>query len=222
VICRFDFHLYSYTLVEQLAYSMGHRWNLGFIPYGNTWRRGRKIIHSETHAIAATTHRPVLLCGARQFVCDLLAAEKTRPADKLSEASKKVLPQLVRRSFAFTAVRMIYGIKVCDPIAEARYVDVPEKVLHALNEGATPGRFLVDYIPICTFVYRLQYTARIHQLIIDVQCDTFPIGSPGLTFSDLPENRLHYASKCAMILWPLLKHRWYYSLSLLDIVALQL
>lgn len=134
---------------------MDHGWNLGFIPYGNLWRLGRKIIHSETNAIAAMVHRPVLLCGARQFICDLLAAESARPADKLSETSKNVLPHLIRRSFAFTAVRMIYGIKVRDPIAEARYVDVPEKVLHALNEGATPGRFLVDYIPICTSVYRL-------------------------------------------------------------------
>lgn len=129
---------------------MDLEWILTFIPYGLTWRRGRKILHSQAHVHAAKTYESIQLRGARRLVCDLLAAEATRGADKLSEAAKTILPHVVRRNFAFTAVNMIYGINVRDPTTEARYVDLPEAVLYASSEGASPGRFLVDLIPLCT------------------------------------------------------------------------
>lgn len=92
-------------------------------------------------------YAPVQLGMARRFVHDLLASETSRPVDKLSEPAKAVLPHMVRSNFGMTAVRMIYGIDVRDPVAEAEYVGVPERVLHFLNECATPGRFLVDFFP---------------------------------------------------------------------------
>jgi hypothetical protein len=128
---------------------MGLDWVLSFTPYGNTWRRYRKLMHSQTHSGAAVNYRPIQLRGARRFVRDLLVAEKTRPADKLSEAAMAALPHMIRINFGLTSVHMIYGIDVRDPAMEERYVGVPEAVLHALSESATPGRFLVDQIPLC-------------------------------------------------------------------------
>lgn len=139
---------YTHLLVNRMD---NRSWNIGFLPYGSHWRLGRKIIHSQTHAIAAARYQPIQLRGARRFIGDLLAAEPLRPHDKLSEAAKSILPRLIRRNFTFTTVHMIYGIDVRDPIAEARYVDVPEKVLHIINKGLTPGRFLVDFLPLCAF-----------------------------------------------------------------------
>jgi hypothetical protein len=97
-------------------------------------------------------YAPIQLRMARHFVSDLLASEMSRPKDKLSKPAKAVLPYMVRRNFGMTAVRIIYGIDVRDPVAEAEYVGIPERVLHDLNECATPGRFLVDFFPCSQFV----------------------------------------------------------------------
>lgn len=166
---------------------MDHIWNFAFVPYGSTWKLGRKMLHSQMHSAAAAKYQHIQLYGACRFVCDLLAAESNRPADKLSDAAKSVLPQLVRRNFAFTAVHMIYGIDVRDPVAEARYVDVPEKLLHLVSEGAVPGRFWVDFIPIRMFANN--YDTPLVELISASQCNMFPHGSRELTSSDLPSSQ---------------------------------
>jgi hypothetical protein len=127
---------------------MGFTWILAFMPYGDQWRQGRKLLHAHVHAGAAVNYEPIQLLSARRFVRDLLVSEKTRPADKLSDSAKAVLPRMVRANFALNAVRMIYGIDVRDSEAEARYVDVPEGVIRMGNEAGIPGRFLVDFFPI--------------------------------------------------------------------------
>jgi hypothetical protein len=97
--------------------------------------------------MASLEYAPIQLRMAKRFVRDLLASEASRPENKLSEAAKAVLPNMVRTNFGMTAVRIIYGIDIRDAVAEAEYVDVPERVLFALTECGTPGRFLVDFFP---------------------------------------------------------------------------
>jgi cytochrome P450 len=126
-------------------------WILTVIPYGDYWRRSRKLMHSQTHAKAAEHYRPNQIRGARRFVGDLLAVEPNRPADKLSDAAKAVLPRMVRYNFAYTALDMIYGIDVQDNAAEARYVEAAERTLHNFSQGTSPGQFAVDYIPLCKY-----------------------------------------------------------------------
>jgi hypothetical protein len=92
-------------------------------------------------------YAPVQLGMARRFIRDLLASEMARPVDRLSQPAKAVLPHMIRSNFGMTAVRMLYGIDVRDPVAEAVYVGIPERVLHILSECGTPGRFLVDFFP---------------------------------------------------------------------------
>lgn len=126
---------------------MGFNWLLSVMPYGNRWRLGRKLLHAHAHAGAAVDYAPIQAQLAKRFVRDLLASEMSRPTDRLSDVAKAVLPHMVRTNFGITAVRMIYGIDVRDPVAEARFVDVPEAVLRAVTEAGTPGRFLVDFFP---------------------------------------------------------------------------
>jgi hypothetical protein len=124
-------------------------WIIATHPYGDRWRHGRKLLHAHAHAGAALKYEAIQLRSARRFVRDLLASEVSSPTDKLSEEAKAVLPQLVRANFALNAVRVICGIDVRDPVKDAHYVDVPETVLSMGNEAGIPGRFFVDFLPIC-------------------------------------------------------------------------
>jgi cytochrome P450 len=127
---------------------MDLKWLLPVTPYGEYWRRSRKLMHSQTHAKAAESYRPHQMRGARRLVKDLLAAEPNRPTDKLSDAAKAVLPHMVRYNFAHTALDMIYGIDVRDKAMEARFVEPAETTLHYFSQGTSPGQFLVDFIPL--------------------------------------------------------------------------
>jgi hypothetical protein len=124
-------------------------WLLAFMPYGDNWRRSRKLLHAHIHAGAATVHQPVQLSSARRFICDLLASETSRPVDRLSHAAKAVLPWMIRSNFGLTAIRMTYGIDVRDPPSVTKFTETPEGVLKAINEAGVPGKFLVDFFPWC-------------------------------------------------------------------------
>jgi hypothetical protein len=127
---------------------MGVGWGLLLVPYGDHWRRGRKIMHSQTNMKAAEGYRHVQVRNARRFVGDLLASENQRPADRLSDTSKAVLPHMVRYNFAYTTLDMVYGIDVRTSEMEADYVEPAERLLHRFSQGCSPGQFVVDYIPL--------------------------------------------------------------------------
>lgn len=127
---------------------MDFDWLLSAMPYGDRWRLGRKLLHAQANVGAAVDYGPIQLQGARRFVRDLLSAETSRPADKVSDAANAVLPRMIRTNVGTTAVRMIYGINVRDPVAEAKYVDVPETIISTIGEAGKPGRFLVDLFPL--------------------------------------------------------------------------
>jgi hypothetical protein len=124
-------------------------WSMAVMPYGNYWRRNRKLFHAHTHAGAAVAYQPAQMSSARRFVCDLLDSESSQPADRLGKSAKANLPRLVRTNFGLTALRMIYGIDVGDPKSVSNYINTSEGVLHAINEAGVPGRFLVDLFPWC-------------------------------------------------------------------------
>jgi hypothetical protein len=123
-------------------------WPLPFLPDGERWRQSRKLFYMHTHAVAAASYQPHQLRGARRFVYNLLAAEAMQPLDKLSNEAKAVLPRMVQTSLGLTAMEIVYGIQIRGADMRAKYLGVPEIVDHALSEAATPGRFLVDLIPI--------------------------------------------------------------------------
>jgi hypothetical protein len=57
------------------------------------------------------------------------------------------LPDLIRTSFGYTILKIVYGIDVGDE--ESEYISIPERVLELLNEVSQPGRYLVDLFPSC-------------------------------------------------------------------------
>jgi cytochrome P450 len=116
---------------------MDLRWPLSRLPYGERWRRSRKLLHAHVHQGVAHQYHSIQVDSARRFVREVLTIKPE------SEA----LPQAIRDSIGRTIIKIIYGIDVKD--AESEYISLPEKVIRYTIEGGTPGRFLVDSLPIC-------------------------------------------------------------------------
>jgi hypothetical protein len=106
------------------------------MPYGAKWRLGRKMLHPYLYSGAVAAYEPIQLTSARRLVAELHHARH----------GKEVLLPIVRGNFGASIIRMTYGIDVKG--ADDKYVTIPEKVLHAISEAATPGSFLVDAIPL--------------------------------------------------------------------------
>jgi hypothetical protein len=115
----------------------GFVWLLSNLPYGDAWRRGRKLLHAHVNLSVAPKYYPTQLNAAHRFVRDILSAKQ----------DKEVLPALVRANFGYTIIKIVYGIDARGEDDE--YLTLPEKVLQTINAVAQPGRFLVDLLPIC-------------------------------------------------------------------------
>jgi hypothetical protein len=104
--------------------------------YGDRWRGGRKLLHSHVHVEVASKYHPIQLASARRLARDILRSKTTPEA----------LPRAVKSNFGRSIMKMVYGIEVRDD--EDDYLSLAEKVLEEINEASTPGRFLVDFLPI--------------------------------------------------------------------------
>jgi cytochrome P450 len=107
------------------------------LPYGDAWRRKRKMLHAHVHQGVIARYRPIQVASARRLARDILKVD----------ADKEALPRAIRLNFGQTIMEAVYGIEVNDP--ESEFISLPEKVLDAFSVAFTPGRFLVDYFPFC-------------------------------------------------------------------------
>jgi hypothetical protein len=115
------------------------QWALTLLPYGELWRRKRKLMHTHVHQGVVDRFQPIQVTYARRFARDILAGS----------TDSEALPRAVRLNFAQTIIKMVYGLDVNS--YESEYVALPEKVMEKFSEAFIPGRFLVDLIPICMF-----------------------------------------------------------------------
>jgi cytochrome P450 len=112
-------------------------------PYGERWRRARKLFHPHVHINAVTQYQAVHIAAARTFARNLLS----------TEPSPDALPALLKADFAETIVKTVYGIDVKTKEERTEYIDNPTIVLDKINEAAIPGRFLVDGLPFRALLY---------------------------------------------------------------------
>jgi cytochrome P450 len=117
---------------------MKYEWSIVTLPYGETWRKKRKLMHTHIHQGVADQFHPTQTASARRFVQDILAGKH----------DKEALPRAVRLNFAQMTTKAVYGIDV--ESYESEYIALPQKVVAEFSEVFTPGRFLVDFVPICT------------------------------------------------------------------------
>jgi cytochrome P450 len=111
-------------------------WPLSRMPYGDRWRRGRKLLHAHVHQGVVCRYHSIQLASARRFAQDILSVK----------TDKEALAKAARASFGRMITKVVYGIDA--PNAESEYISLPEQVLHHLVQGSAPRRFLVDSWPV--------------------------------------------------------------------------
>jgi cytochrome P450 len=123
-------------------------------PYGEDWRRSRKLLHPHVHTNAVSQYHSIQLTAARAFVRELLEAE----------SSPDALPALVWKDFAETINKIVYGIHIKTEQERVDYIDIPTQFLKMLSESATPGRFWVDGLHFRAYIgtLRSSHTHYVH------------------------------------------------------------
>jgi hypothetical protein len=121
-------------------YRMGYGWQLSRMPYGDTWRRGRKLLHGHVHQGVSPKYHSTQLHAARRFARDILGVRQ----------DDEVLHGMIHDNIGQTIVNVVYGINERDKINE--YITLAEKIVDYSNNSVLPGRFLVEFMPICKYL----------------------------------------------------------------------
>jgi len=116
---------------------MGWDLSFAFMPYGDVWRRRRKLMYQAFNPTAAKHFQP-LECRAahnmlRRFLDD--------PSNFMSH---------VRHMANETTISIAYGINVL-PVDDP-YVEISEQALEPLLRAIMPGAFFVNYLPALKYV----------------------------------------------------------------------
>ncbi|EXJ92987.1 hypothetical protein A1O3_01543 [Capronia epimyces CBS 606.96] len=124
-----------------------------FLPYGELWRRGRKVMHSMTMHAAATSYRPVQVHESERLLYDLLKAP-----DKYESAFERYAGAVV--------MRLGYGKTI--ETGDEPYVRDALRVVRNVERVASPGSYLVDTFPVlmCLPTWLAPFkreAARLHQ-----------------------------------------------------------
>ncbi|KIX97617.1 uncharacterized protein Z520_06395 [Fonsecaea multimorphosa CBS 102226] len=108
-----------------------------FLPYGELWRRGRKVMHNMTMHASATSYQPVQIYESERLLYDLL-----RTPEKYE--------QLFERYAAAVVMRLCYG-KTVDT-GDEEYVRDILQIVHTVERVASPGAYLVDTFPVLMYL----------------------------------------------------------------------
>jgi cytochrome P450 len=114
-------------------------WSTALTPYGETWRMKRKLLHSQIHSDVIEPFRPIQAASARRLARDILRT-KTDP---------QALSDAIRLNFGQTIMKSVYGVDVHSH--EDSYIALPAEIIEYFSEAVTPGRFLIDAIPLREF-----------------------------------------------------------------------
>jgi cytochrome P450 len=116
---------------------MGLDFMTSVMPYGETWRTARRLLHTHLHQGVASKYEPTQIESARKFALETLAAKQDVGA----------VSHLVRSNFGRMMIKLVYGIDSEDYASE--HLEQSEEIISAFSEAFTPGRFLVDLMPAC-------------------------------------------------------------------------
>ncbi|KAI1792486.1 cytochrome P450 [Ganoderma leucocontextum] len=110
----------------------GSSLSLGFMPYGQWWRRHRRAFWQYFHRDAVEQYQPTQQSVTHIFLETLL----NNPSH---------LKQLIRFNFASGILKLVYDIDVEDE--NDVFVKISEEALKGAVEGLVPGKFLVEFLP---------------------------------------------------------------------------
>ncbi|CAA7261126.1 unnamed protein product [Cyclocybe aegerita] len=110
---------------------IGWEFSTGLLPYGEKWRKHRKLMHSAFHSTSFAQFKPDFLCASRNLLNRIL----DYPDDIIAN---------IRHMAGETIMSITYGINALpknDP-----YIETAERSLRTLD-AVVPGAFLVDSFP---------------------------------------------------------------------------
>ncbi|KAI0769932.1 cytochrome P450 [Fomes fomentarius] len=111
---------------------IGWEFDFGFMPYGQNWRRHRRLFWQQFHPGVVFKYHAVQEEVSLQFLSKLLI-------------NPERFEEHIRHSFAASILKVVYGIDIAeqgDPLLE-----VIDAAMEGVAEGLTPGAFLVEYLP---------------------------------------------------------------------------
>ncbi|KAF9445086.1 cytochrome P450 [Macrolepiota fuliginosa MF-IS2] len=111
--------------------------NVGFMPYGEYWRKHRRLMHQLLHPTAALRFRPHEIKATH----NLLERFLDNPNDPIGN---------LRYMAGETVLSVAYGIDIKPK--EDPYIQTAEQGVHPLVAAAVPGAFLVDMLPWLKYV----------------------------------------------------------------------
>ncbi|KIJ25389.1 hypothetical protein M422DRAFT_273670 [Sphaerobolus stellatus SS14] len=109
------------------------------LPYGSTWRKHRQAFHQYFNMNVAPKYRSMQLKGARGLLRQLLDCP-----------DHDALRRILRSSFAEIIMETVYGYEVA-PVNDP-YMEITELAATAMLECLTPGRFLVEVLPLLQYI----------------------------------------------------------------------
>ncbi|KAG6376689.1 cytochrome P450 [Boletus reticuloceps] len=118
---------------------MGWDWSFGHMPYGERWRKHRKMFERQFRPVEAQTFWPLQKKEAHTLLRNILDSQED-------------LIEHLRHNSAAVIMNVIYGIEI-SPKAD-RYIEIAEKALEGMAKAAAPGAFLVDVFPWLKYVPR--------------------------------------------------------------------
>ncbi|KAH7909414.1 cytochrome P450 [Hygrophoropsis aurantiaca] len=111
---------------------MGWDWSFGHMPYGERWKKHRKMFERQFRPAVAPTYWPIQRKEAHALLRNIL----DNPDD---------LAEHLRHNAASVIMNVVYGIEIAP--RNDRYIDIAETALDGMAKAAAPGAFLVDILP---------------------------------------------------------------------------
>ncbi|KAF9219295.1 cytochrome P450 [Gyrodon lividus] len=116
---------------------MGWDWSFGHMPYGERWKKHRKMFERQFRPAVAPTYWPLQRKEAHALLRNLLDS----PGDLIEH---------LRHNAAAVIMNVIYGIEIAPK--DDRYIDIAEQALDGMAKAAAPGAFFVDVFPWLKYV----------------------------------------------------------------------
>ncbi|KAH7915601.1 CyP450 monooxygenase [Hygrophoropsis aurantiaca] len=119
-----------------MAFLMGWEFNVGFIPYGDYWRKHRKAMHQGLKPEAVMNYRPLQLEKVHQLVRNFIHT-----------------PKDIQEHIKFTAstiMMVVYGYEMAPQ--NDRFASIADRASEMLTNSFFPGAALVNTFPILQYL----------------------------------------------------------------------
>ncbi|KAF7329552.1 hypothetical protein MKEN_00218100 [Mycena kentingensis (nom. inval.)] len=125
------------TVLTMICELSGWEWAVSLMPYGDYWRKHRKMMHESFNIVVAKQFRPQLVSAAHRLIARLIG-EPERVLDEL---------RLMSGSFILDVA---YGIKISSK--DDPYMHLVAKAMEGASATGIRGTYLVDYLPVMKYI----------------------------------------------------------------------